>query len=488
MRILVVLADSIDRLIEEYRAAPAAADLVELRLDRLSEWSLAPLFKIAGKPRIATCRSRAQGGFFSGSERERGEILEQSVALGTEYVDLEFESADEEILARAGTSRPLLSYHHRGITPLNLESIYRKMADRAPRAILKLIPYADACSDNLRARELLKLARGEGRDLICFCMGQRGQVSRILARAWGSWGMYAPLRSESTTAPGQLLLEELEQIYREGSVQDSTPLSGVLGHPVSASLSPMLYNRAYRELGIEGCFLPIEAESVAEFLPLLSELPLTGLAITHPHKEAFAGHCDELAAEAGAVGAVNTVARRWNRLVGHNTDIEGAVRPLARLMDLRGAKIGILGCGGSAVAAAFGLTRARARVVLFGRDAARREAAAQRAGCAARPWREASTFHGDVLINATPVGMSPSPAETPVSWEKASAEIAYDFVYNPPLTRFLSEARAAGTRDLQGTAMFLEQAALQFQLLTGHEAPRDLFERILAAPSPPEAA
>ena len=481
MRILVVLADTIESLIEEYRAAPSGADLVELRLDRLTDWDLEPLFKIAGKPRIATCRSRAQGGFFSGSERERGAILKQAMALGAEYVDLEFESADEEILGETGASRALLSYHHRGITPLNLETIYHKMAAAAPQAILKLIPYADACSDNLRAREILKLARSEGRELICFCMGQRGQISRILARAWGSWGMYAPLRSESTTAPGQLLLEDLEQIYREGTLQDATPLAGVLGHPVSGSLSPLLYNRAYQELGIDGCFLPLEAESVAEFLPLLSELPITGLAITHPHKEAFAGHCDELEPDAAAIGAVNTVARRWNRLVGYNTDIEGALRPLAGLMDLRGAKIGILGCGGSAVAAGFGLTRAGAKVILFGK-AARREAAAQRAGCSARAWREASTFRGDVLINATPVGMAGRPSESPVSWEKASAEIAYDFVYNPAMTRFLEEAHAAGARVVQGTAMFLEQAMLQFEILTGRTAPRALFEQILAAP------
>jgi 3-dehydroquinate dehydratase / shikimate dehydrogenase len=478
--ILVALADSIDALLRDYLAAPQCTDLVELRLDRLADCDLTPLFKAAGKPRIATCRSRAQGGFFGGSEPERRAVLERAIGLGTEFVDLEFESDDEEILGRTNQSRPLLSYHHRGGTPLNLEAIYRRMAQRSPDAILKLIPYADACSDNLRVRALLQLARSEGRELIAFCMGERGKVSRILARAWGSWGVYAPARCESTTAPGQLLLDELEEIFREGELNESTPLTGVLGHPVSGSLSPILYNRAYREMGLNGCFLPINAEGVAEFLPLLSDLPITGLAVTHPHKQSFAAHCDELDPDAAAVGAVNTVVRRWNRLVGYNTDIEGALRPLAALMDLRGARVGILGCGGSATAAAYGLNRAGARVTLFGRDPQKREAAAGKAGCAAEAWEAATSFRGDVLINATPVGMAPSPAISPLSWEKARAEIAFDLVYNPRVTPFLEEAKRAGARIVPGASMFLEQAILQFEILTGKPAPRALFEEILA--------
>ena len=488
MLILVALADSLEQLLREYLEAPRQVDLVELRLDSLKDRDLAPLFSAKGKPRIATCRSRAQGGFFAGSEPQRREVLERSIALGAEYVDLEFGSDDEEILGRAGQSRALLSFHHRGGTPSDLEAIYRRMAERAPQAILKLIPYADACSDNLRVRSLLRQAREEGRELISFCMGERGKVSRILARAWGSWGIYAPARSEATTAPGQILLGELQDTFRESELKGSTPLTGVLGHPVTGSLSPLLYNRAYRELGMEGCFIPFDAEVVAEFLPLLSELPITGLAVTHPHKEAFIAHCDELDPLAAAVGAVNTVVRRWNRLVGHNTDVQGVIRPLSRIMNLRGAKVGILGSGGAALAAAYGLTQAGARVTLFGRDARKRQAAADRAGCRAKPWGEAASFRGDVLINATPVGMAHDPAQSPISWEHARSEIAFDLIYNPPVTRFLEDARSSGARLLTGSSMFLEQALLQFEILTGREAPRTLFEAILSSHSPDDHA
>ena len=480
MRILVAFSDSLEELRRDFLGAPPEASLVELRLDRLKPEDLEPLMASPGKPRIATCRSRAQGGVFGGTEEERQGMLRLAVALGAEFVDLEFESDDETLLGQTGASRPILSYHHRGGTPLDLEAIYRRMAERAPGAILKLIPYADACSDNLRVRALLRQARAEERDLIAFCMGDRGQVSRILARAWGSWGVYAPARSEAATAPGQLLLSQLADLYREDLLQDGTPLTGVLGHPVSFSLSPLIYNRAYREMNMEGCFLPFDAEVVAEFLPLLSELPITGLAVTHPHKESLVPHCDELDASASDLGAVNTVVRRWNRLVGFNTDREGTLRALRPLMDLRGIRAGVLGAGGAAVAVGSALTQSGARVTLFSRDAARGTAAAARAGCAAESWGAAGRFRGDLLVNATPVGMGQSPGESPVAWDEIRAEVAFDLVMQPPLTEFLSCARRSGARILGGASLFLEQATLQFEILTGKPAPRALFEEILS--------
>jgi len=480
MLIQVILADSQQQLLEGYRAASPAADLVELRLDRVVDLDLEALFGVSGKPRVTTCRSRAQGGFFAGGEDQRQRILREAVQHGSEYVDLEFESDDEKILGQTGRSRPILSCHHRGGTPVNLEENYRSMVERGKEAILKIIPFADSCTDNLRIRTLLNQARSDGRDLIAFCMGERGKASRILSRAWGSWAVYAPLTFDSLTAPGQVLLPELTDVYRYRGLDAATPLCGILGHPVSGSLSPLLHNRAYAQLGLKRCFLPFDAEVVAEFLPLLSDLPISGIAVTSPHKEGMVPYCDELDPVARRVGAVNTVVRRWNRLVGYNTDVEGGVAPLRRILPLRGATIGILGAGGAARAVASGLAQEGARVILFSRRGVRAEAVARELGCRAQGWVRAQTFKGDVLINATPVGMHPGPDESPVSWSKIRADVAYDLVYNPAHTRFLREAGETGARLLGGIEMFLEQALLQFEVLTGKAAPRPLFDEILA--------
>ena len=106
-------------------------------------------------------------------------------------------------------------------------------------------------------------------------MGEKGKVSRILARAWGSWAVYAPSTLDAQTAPGQLLLSELTDLYRYAELDASTPLYGILGHPVSESLSPLLHNTAYARRGLKGCFLPFDAEVVAE----LAEGARTGRAI-----------------------------------------------------------------------------------------------------------------------------------------------------------------------------------------------------------------
>ncbi|HEU5182624.1 MAG TPA: type I 3-dehydroquinate dehydratase [Candidatus Polarisedimenticolia bacterium] len=486
MLIQVILAESKEQLLRDYRAASPTADLVELRLDRLDAGDLGEVFAASGKPRIAACRSRAQGGFFSGSEAQRGEVLKQAIAHGAEYVDLEFESGDEELLKDAGQSRIILSCHRRGGTPTDLEPIYRRMADRAPGAILKLIPYADACSDNLRVRDLLRRARTESTDLIAFCMGERGKASRILASAWGSWGVYAPARPEATTAPGQFLLSEMSDLFRVKDLHEKTPVTGVLGHPVSGSLSPLLYNRAYRHLGLPGVFVPFEAQIVAEFLPLLSELPITGLAITHPHKLSLYRHCDELEPTAEEAGAVNTAVRSWNRLVGYNTDVGGVLAPLQRVMSLKGTTVGILGAGGAAAAAALACRRSGARVILFARAPEKARETAKRLGCELKQFTEARRFHGALLINATPLGMDSDRDPNILGWEEARTEVACDLVYHPLETAFLREARRAGARIISGMEVFLEQAVLQFPLLTGREAPRELFESLVAAPAEKE--
>src|SRR5262249_53518002 len=188
----------------------------------------------------------------------------------------------------------------------------------------------------------------------------------------------------------------------------------------------------------------------------------------------------EVDAVARKVGAVNTLQKRWNRLVGYNTDVEGAIRPLRRLLSLRGAKVGILGAGGAARALVYGLPPGGAEGTLFPRHRGRAEASAREVGGQVRSWSQASKFRGTVLIQATPVGMAPGPEESPVSWDGIKSEIAFDLVYRPPETRFLQEARRTGARTVSGIEMFLEQAIIQFEILCGTAPPRSLFEEILS--------
>src|SRR3989442_2023578 len=275
---------------------------------------------------------------------DREPLLRKALASGVDYLDLEFGGRDHLLLKGPGRSRRILSHHDFQGTPADLQALRRDMLVAGGDALLKIATLADTAGDILRMRDLLRSA--EPGTLAGFCMGPKGASSRILAPLWGSAAVYAPRRGAVQSAPGQVALEDLFETYRFDRIAPSTRLLGVLGSPVGHSLSPRVHNAALRALDLDYCYLPFEATTLAEFLPLLSELRLAGLSVTLPHKEAILPHLDGLDETARRVGAVNTVIKVWNRLEGRNTDVEAGPRPLRPRENLPGAPGGVMGGGG----------------------------------------------------------------------------------------------------------------------------------------------
>ena len=471
--IQVVACDTTAEMLRAYESADPRADVVELRFDLVRDLDPTPILKARGKPKLVTVRSRRQGGAASASSREP--LLRLALDAGVEYVDLEYGGEDLPLLKGRGRARRILSYHEPAGTPVDLADLYARMRSVAEGALLKIVTFADAASDNLRHRDLLRsVPRG---DLIAFCMGPKGIPSRVLARHWGSAAIYAPLRGASPSAAGQVPLEDLFDIYRFDRINGETRLLGVLGSPVGHSLSPPMHNAALAALGVNDAYLPFEATTVAEFLPLLSELRIAGLSVTLPHKERILPYLDRLDETARRVGAANTIVKTWNRLEGYNTDVDAALAPLRGRIDLKGARVAVLGAGGAARALVFGLEREGARVTIFNRTAARARNLARELGVRHLPWGRARRFRCDLLVNATAVGLAPDAERTPVPASWIAAPLVYDIVYNPPETRFLKEARALGAEVVGGVEMFVAQGAAQFRLFTGKEAPLDVMRR-----------
>ncbi len=427
-----------------------------------------------GPPKLVTVRSRVQGGQARPADRER--LLRRALAAA-DYVDLEYGGPDMALLGLRGKARRILSWHDLSGTPADLGAMAGQVHAAAAGAIVKIVTFADAAGDNLRIRDLLRGAAPG--TLIAFCMGTKGIPSRVLSPSWGSAGVFAPARGADPTAPGQVPIEDLFDLYGIDRIGPHTRLFGLLAHPVGHSLSPRLHNAALRALGIDACYLPFEARSVGEFLPLIRDLRLGGLSVTLPHKESILPHLDGLDEVARAVGAVNTIVKSWDRLEGYNTDVEAAMAPLRPVLTLRGARVAILGAGGAARAVAWGLKRESAEVVLFNRTPARATRLARDLGVRAMPWARLRSFRCDLVVNATPVGMTPDTGSTPVPAAWCPAPVAFDLVYNPPVTRFLSEARARGARILGGVEMFVAQAEAQFRLFTGQESPAGVMRETL---------
>jgi len=466
----VIACNTTEAMRRAYLAADPRADVVELRFDQVRDLRPDRLLGLPGKPKLVTVRSRQQGGGAMPGDREP--LLRKALASGVDYLDLEFGSRDHLLLKGPGRSRRILSHHDFQGTPADLQALHRDMRVAGGDALLKIATLADTAGDILRMRDLLRSA--EPGTLAGFCMGTKGAASRILAPLWGSAAVYAPRRGAVKSAPGQVALEDLFETYHVDRLSPSTRLLGVLGSPVGHSLSPRVHNAALRALDLDYCYLPFEATTLAEFLPLLSEMRLAGLSVTLPHKEAILPHLDGLDETARRVGAVNTVIKVWNRLEGRNTDVEAAIAPLRRRMTLHGARVAVMGAGGAARALLHGLSREGAQVTIFNRTAGRARALARAFGARSLPWDRLRRFPCDLVVNATSVGLAPDCESTPAPISWITAPWVYDIIYNPPETRFLREARARGHQIVDGLEMFVEQAAAQFALFTGAQPPLEI--------------
>jgi shikimate dehydrogenase len=268
------------------------------------------------------------------------------------------------------------------------------------------------------------------------------------------------------------------------TINGQTALYGIIGNPVSHSLSPAMHNAAFAELGENSVYLPFPVLDLEAGIAGLKAIGVKGVSVTIPYKEAVIPLLDEIDDVARQIGAVNTIEihelEGEKRLCGSNTDWLGANRALSEKISLRGAQVVLLGAGGSARAIGFGLQQQGAHVVLCSRTESRGRALAMDLGCLWHPLDESDSLHGDVLVNATSVGMQLKIQISPVSRVILSRfQVVMDIVYAPLVTRLLSEAKVAGCQVINGLEMLLYQGVAQFELWTGKTAPVELMRQKL---------
>jgi shikimate dehydrogenase len=252
---------------------------------------------------------------------------------------------------------------------------------------------------------------------------------------------------------------------------------GIIGHPLSHSLSPRMHNAALRALSLDGDYtaLPIPPDELQMTLPSLFAQGYHGLNVTIPHKQAVLPFMHELADAARAIGAVNTIVVDGNQLIGHNTDASGFIRALTEArFDAKNKVALVLGAGGAARAVVYALTQAGAHVMSWNRTH-------ERALPLARDF-DATVIDDlptggafDLIVNTTSVGMTPHHDQTPLPLtSEFDARVVYDLVYNPRNTVLLREAQALGAQTIDGLAMLVYQGAEAFKLWTGLAAPIDV--------------
>jgi shikimate dehydrogenase len=264
------------------------------------------------------------------------------------------------------------------------------------------------------------------------------------------------------------------------SATDRESRFGIFGNPLGQSLSPLMHNAAFAELGIDARYETCQTDDAAGAIRRFRETGLHGASVTIPFKETIIPFLDEVDDSARAIGAVNTIVNRDGRLLGFNTDGIGLIRDLREWLEIRGKTFVILGAGGAARAAVYSLLQAGGMPVIANRTPERAETLAGRLGCRWVPFAEIGSLRADCLINTTPVGMFPETDRTPLSsQELARFPYVMDMIYNPVKTRLLREAEASGCAVRSGVGMFVHQGAEQFRLWTGMEPPLERMKGVV---------
>jgi shikimate dehydrogenase len=261
-------------------------------------------------------------------------------------------------------------------------------------------------------------------------------------------------------------------------INGHTKVYGILGRPVTHVLSPALHNAAFRELGINAIYVAFPVADISQAVAGLRGLGIAGVSVTIPFKVEVIPLLDASDRQASRIGAVNTIINDQGRLVGHNTDWQGAVAALKTKTAIAGEHFLILGAGGAARAITFGILEEGGRVTVADRDPFRARALALEWGVEAIPLREVEGCPAPILVNATPVGMTPDVEGLVIAPDLLSRfKLVMDAVYRPLATRLLKEAQARGCATVNGLQMLVNQATMQFRLFTGREVPVEVMTR-----------
>lgn len=273
----------------------------------------------------------------------------------------------------------------------------------------------------------------------------------------------------------------------------TTELYCLLGNPVAHSMSPEIHNSAFQKLGLNACYLAFKVEDLTGAMKGFRALGIKGASVTIPHKIKIMRFLDDIDPTAKIIGAVNTIVRDGERLVGYNTDGEGAVKALRdKLGDVKKLRVSVIGSGGAARAVAITLAVKekvesiniigiiRKEIAKLTRDIGENSPARVRGVMLNDENLKFCLGESDLLINASPVGMHPHVDKSPVKPALLRKDLAvFDVVYNPLETKLIRDAKKAGAKTVCGVEMFINQAVLQFELWTAKRAPVELMRKIV---------
>lgn len=384
------------------------------------------------------------------------------LSLRPDFVDLDYtteEEVRELILSSTLGTKLILSYHDHTSTN-DIRSIFDTLI-QMPSHMYKMATFAKSAIDSLKMLELVKHASEKKIDFTGLCMGEYGAITRILAPVFGSSISYA-CSGEHKSAPGQIKIDDLLSIYNYKKLSKTTAVYALIGDPVDHSIGHLVHNYLFARKGFDAVYvkIPIRKEEVSEFFSFFRRLdPFKGLSITMPLKECCVAYVDTLGKTAAAIGAINTVAKKNGCLHGDNTDCDGALIAIEKVMDIEGKEVLILGSGGAAKALAHGFKNKGAFTWVIARNAKSIDKMVEMFSC--RPFSEDAiefpTFH--LVVNTLP---SHAPMEYTHLWQTAVAVMDISYTVT---NKSIYDCSCMPTKEfIFGLDMFLYQLYLQHKI------------------------
>ncbi|KAA8536927.1 hypothetical protein F0562_029405 [Nyssa sinensis] len=490
-------------LIEMRKAKEIGADIVEIRLDCLRQFSphndLEILIKRSPLPTLVTYRPIWEGGQYEGDENKRQDALRLAMELGADYIDVELQVAHEFNNSIYGKKpekfKVIVSSHNFHNTP-SVEAIGNLVA-RIQATGADIVKIATTALDITDVARVFQVTVHCQIPTIGIVMGERGLISRLLSPKFGGYLTYGALEAGAISAPGQPIAKDLLDLYNFRLINPVTKVYGIIGKPVGHSKSPLLFNEAFKKVGLNSVYVHLLVDDVAKFFNTYSSVDFAGFSCTIPHKEVALVCMDEIDPIAKKIGAINNIVRRPDgTLTAYNTDYIGAISGIedglrgsngshpATGSPLAGKLFVVLGAGGAGKSLAYGAKQKGARVVVANRTFERAKELADKVGGQAMTLAEVDNFHpeeGMILANTTSVGMKPNIDATPISKEALKHyTLVFDAIYTPKDTRLLREARECGCTIVYGTEMLIRQGFEQYKNFTGLPAPEELFRELMS--------
>ncbi|HEX8932558.1 MAG TPA: shikimate dehydrogenase [Patescibacteria group bacterium] len=259
-------------------------------------------------------------------------------------------------------------------------------------------------------------------------------------------------------------------------ITSKTKICVVIGDPVEHSLSPQIHNAGYVAKNIDDQFVyvasRIQSKNLESFIKTIKIMNIRGVSVTNPHKIKIMSYLDQIDATAQKIGAVNTLVNDHGILKGYNTDWLGVTTPLERITNLKNKQVAVLGAGGAARAAVFGLLQKNCQVVIFNRTLATAQKLAQEFNCQFASLTDITKIRNmDIIFNTIP--------ESLTAEYLTDKQIIFDAIYSPYETALLKTAKTKNATIIYGTEMLLYQAVAQFKLFTGIDAPVEQMRKTL---------